>query len=437
MSDGLRVGDDGDGLANDGDESATPRRTSSVVFARGAAASDEGLAEAALAEAERRDTEGLADAASLSHRRRGTLVVPDEAFLPGAGVHRDMIGRSVKSYYFRTICAVCDERSETWWLLGMVVGFCFLLTIQFISLFSVFYMQRLYATWGRRGEEDGSHGQKAFPGGLPLPANVNYMLGRNRVFEKVWFYVPTLLFCIISIMSEARGDFDECRASFMMFHAKRLALRGNSGKLPRKTSSRFSRGFRWSRLVLAGVLQCFRLAVLIQFFLSMVLVLGTSDGVFNIVLNSVAITFILHLDNSVDIDLPDHNFFRLATPSQLLRHAERWADARKIFRCFLDVARDRSSKDFLVYRGIVGGFRFIIGFAVFLCALAIQNSVSSRARFVVFRRLVYPDDDVPGATEDYTRRFSQTVWNARLAASRRRHGSKHVASPPRLQTRVI
>ena len=232
MSDGLRVGDDGDGLANDGDESATPRRTSSVVFARGAAASDEGLAEAALAEAERRDTEGLADAwavsnftvpsrcsffvrgverscprtsqrnfrgqpaewlviaqadaASLSHRRRGTLVVPDEAFLPGAGVHRDMIGRSVKSYYFRTICAVCDERSETWWLLGMVVGFCFLLTIQFISLFSVFYMQRLYATWGRRGEEDGSHGQKAFPGGLPLPANVNYMLGRNRIFEKVW-----------------------------------------------------------------------------------------------------------------------------------------------------------------------------------------------------------------------------------------------------------
>ena len=119
-----------------------------------------------------------------------------------------------------------------------------------------------------------------------------------------------------------------------------------------------------------------------------VLVLGTSDGVFNIVLNSVAITFILHLDNSVDIDLPDHNFFRLATPSQLLRHAERWADARKIFRCFLDVARDRSSKDFLVYRGIVGGFRFIIGFAVFLCALAIQNSVTSRARFVVFRRLV-------------------------------------------------
>ena len=88
-------------------------------------------------------------------------------------------------------------------------------------------------------------------------------------------------------MSEARGDFDECRASFMMFHAKRLALRGNSGKLPRKTSSRFSRGFRWSRLVLAGVLQCFRLAVLIQFL--MVLFVGLA-GIFAVIVGVYTMT---------------------------------------------------------------------------------------------------------------------------------------------------
>ena len=44
---------------------------------------------------------------------------------------------------------------------------------------------------------------------------------------------------------------------------------------------------------------------------------------FNIVLNSVAIVFVLHLDNYVDLDLPDRNFFRLATSEQLKRHAAR------------------------------------------------------------------------------------------------------------------
>ena len=41
------------------------------------------------------------------------------------------------------------------------------------------------------------------------------------------------------------------------------------------------------------------MAVIIQFFLTTAVVLGTSDGLFNIVLNSVAIVFVLHLDNYV------------------------------------------------------------------------------------------------------------------------------------------
>ncbi len=65
------------------------------------------------------------------------------------------------------------------------------------------------------------------------------------------------------------------------------------------------------------------MTIIIQFFLTTALVLGTSDGLFNIVLNSVAIVFVLHLDNYVDIDLPDRNFFLLATSEQLKRHAAR------------------------------------------------------------------------------------------------------------------
>ena len=62
-------------------------------------------------------------------------------------------------------------------------------------------------------------------------------------------------------------------------------------------------------------------------------------------LNSVAIVFVLHLDNYVDLDLPDRNFFRLATSEQLKRHAARWHDAREIFDSLVRAASRRSSRD--------------------------------------------------------------------------------------------
>ena len=44
------------------------------------------------------------------------------------------------------------------------------------------------------------------------------------IFEMLWFYVPTLSFCLISVMSEAEKNFDESRAGFLLVHAKRRVL---------------------------------------------------------------------------------------------------------------------------------------------------------------------------------------------------------------------
>ena len=46
---------------------------------------------------------------------------------------------------------------------------------------------------------------------------------------------------------------------------------------------------RAAMIACAVVLQAFHMAVIIQFFLTTALVLGVSDGLFNVVLNSVAI----------------------------------------------------------------------------------------------------------------------------------------------------
>ena len=32
------------------------------------------------------------------------------------------------------------------------------LALQFLALFSVFYMQRIYATYGKQGDQEGTHG---------------------------------------------------------------------------------------------------------------------------------------------------------------------------------------------------------------------------------------------------------------------------------------
>ena len=70
-------------------------------------------------------------------------------------------------------------------------------------------------------------------------------------------------------------NFDESRAGFLLVHAKRRVLWGKA----------------CGRLAGAIILQALHMTIIIQFFLTTALVLGVSDGLFNIVLNSVAIGF--------------------------------------------------------------------------------------------------------------------------------------------------
>ena len=57
---------------------------------------------------------------------------------------------------------------------------------------------------------------------------------------------------------------------------------------------------------MGALVQAFQVSLLSQFYLAMIVVLGTSDGLFNMVLNTVALVFVLQLDRYIDFDLPVH-----------------------------------------------------------------------------------------------------------------------------------
>ena len=65
-------------------------------------------------------------------------------------------------------------------------------------------------------------------------------------------------------MAEAEKNFDESRAGFLLVHAKRRVLWGKA----------------CGRLAGAIILQALLMTIIIQFFLTTALVLGTSDGQF-------------------------------------------------------------------------------------------------------------------------------------------------------------
>ena len=59
-------------------------------------------------------------------------------------------------------------------------------------------------------------------------------------------------------------------------------------------------------MFMGALVQAFQVSLLSQFYLAMIVVLGTSDGLFNMVLNTVALVFVLQLDRYIDFDLPAH-----------------------------------------------------------------------------------------------------------------------------------
>jgi len=164
-------------------------------------------------------------------------------------------------------------------------------------------------------------------------------------------------------------------------------------------------------LFMGALIQAFQVSLLSQFYLAMIVVLGTSDGLFNMVLNTVALVFVLQLDRYIDFDLPDRNFYRIMTGSELLQQRGRWEAARAIYSDAMQVASSRPDRHLDLYRFALHFCRLAIALTIFLGAFLMQISTTTRGEFVKFIDNPRPDDDIVNDNDvNDSRKFPNLDW---------------------------
>jgi hypothetical protein len=287
---------------------------------------------------------------------------------------QDLLGQSTDSFYFRVTAQLCSPCTYFGRRMAFNTLVCFLaLTLQVMALSGTWYMYILYGKYGDGSDEETL---QSFPGGVPRPANISRMLPKNGSF---FFYPPLIVLCVIGIFAEMRGELAEAHIGYILMRYRWSDfLKGEQHFLGRTSHGRehTARGRRWIlglRLFCASNIQIFRLAVVLYFIDSAIFLLGSSDGPLDLMLNSLALVFILNMDNYITYDLPEENLFRLASANTLRKQADLWACTRSVFDRALEVAMKRSPRAFHLYKLVATTSRLTIGVLAIWMSLKLQR----------------------------------------------------------------
>ena len=103
-------------------------------------------------------------------------------------------------------------------------------------------------------------------------------------------------------------------------------------------------------------------------------ILGTSDGPFNLLLNSLATAFVLEIDEVIFVDMPSRNFYGVEHASHRSRYARRLRLARNRFRDAV-AAVERAPRSLRsLYDATSWLFPLGVGACVFQITLLMQHS---------------------------------------------------------------
>jgi len=112
-------------------------------------------------------------------------------------------------------------------------------------------------------------------------------------------------------------------------------------------------------------------------------ILGTSDGPFNLLLNSLATAFVLEIDEVIFVDMPSHNFYGVEHASHRSRYARRLRLARNRFRDAV-AAVERAPRSLRsLYDATSWLFPLGVGGCVFQITLLMQHYTSKGQLIVV------------------------------------------------------
>jgi len=207
--------------------------------------------------------------------------------------------------------------AEEGWTLGLALRFIAALCSIWLQQFALHSVDAtLFFQW-RFGQVDDQVQDKAFPGGAERPANYKFMNSfdaQNPGTLKgvpVTTYLP-LLFCVFAVTLQLHDIIEEQRTLFLLirrgppFNHNKLttvkeATSADSESPRRRFHILLERVDFVSRWAAAWLLHGARFCLLLKFLAVTVELLGTSDGALNLVLNSLALAFVLDFDRAASL----------------------------------------------------------------------------------------------------------------------------------------
>ena len=240
------------------------------------------------------------------------------------------------SYYFRvqTMLMYDPLTART---LANFVAVLVLILLQVFSLTCIWQMSWLATDWARLVEEydiDDETLKSAYRAGLPYPSSFHAMLdGHDSVYLGLPLLIigPTILCGLAVSLLTLSGEVEQLKAGYLMTR-REWSRADPAAARPRAAEH----AFRIGACSLISILR----ASLVWFYFEIVgLMMGSADGPFNLLLNALAMGFILELDDVLQPDLPSQNFFGVNHPRLFQLYEERTARARETLAAAARVAR--------------------------------------------------------------------------------------------------
>ena len=240
------------------------------------------------------------------------------------------------SYYFRVQTMLMYDPLTARTLANFVAVLALIL-LQVFSLTCIWQMSWLATDWARIVEEydiDDERTQSAYPAGLPYPSDIHDLLeGNDSVYLGLPLLIigPTILCGLAVSILTLSGEVEQLKAGYVMMR-REWSLADPAATRPRAAEH----AFRIGACSLISILR----ASLVWFYFDIVgVMMGSADGPFNLLLNALAMGFILELDDVLQPDLPSQNFFRVNQAGLFQLYEERTARARATLAAAARVAR--------------------------------------------------------------------------------------------------
>ena len=244
-----------------------------------------------------------------------------------------------------------------------------------------------------------------FPAGKPYPtnyANIFHWYDHTQIDGVQNITVIPLFFCVIMITLTTRNDMNECKAGYVLVQSEvRYVIADETKRVKGRGSIVDTIGVQSQtlRLVAVTFLHLLRGSLVWcvlrrgsrapekwrsfsrYFYDVSAQILGTSDGPFNLLLNSLAMVFVLELDNVIYFDMPMKNFFGVEDPYLKKRYLRRLKVARQIFRDAYHTCQTAPKSVARLYHTV--GWVYIWGTAVALFLMGFhQQKYTTTGKFV-------------------------------------------------------